>query len=244
MGSKARIKFLNRAARYDGDIEFVDVIYAAVLSDHLTPDDGVPLFTGVDAGRHPRLAGQKPTSDNRVHVAGHLRRSVYASYIKDLYEDFAEYLMEIISVARKGSKPTDISRGHKVTLEAGEILDCDSLEEVLELVTGSFFDRLEQMSNTKRILQLLDDGLGLDLDAGLLAAAQPYVELRHLLVHADGVASPAFCAEFPDFRAFPDETIKVTDATVRDARSAVTALVQHIDSKAVAAGLVTTLDMQ
>ncbi|PKQ15559.1 MAG: hypothetical protein CVT67_09070 [Actinobacteria bacterium HGW-Actinobacteria-7] len=199
MGSKARVKFLNRAARYDGDIEFVDVIYTAVIADHMTPEDGVPLFAGVDVGRHPRLAGQKPTSDNRRHVAGHLRRSVYASYIKDLYEDFAEYLMEIVSVARKGSKPTDIAREHKVTLEAGEILDCHSLEDVLGLVTASFFDRLEQMSNTKRILQLLNDGLGLDLDAVVVAAAQPYVELRHLLVHTDGVASPEFCAEFPDF---------------------------------------------
>jgi len=244
MGSKARLKFLNRAARYDGDIEFVDVIYAAVLADGLTPEDGVPLFTGVDASRHPRLAGQKPTSDNRRHVAGHLRRSVYAAYVKDLYEDFAEYLMEIISVARRGSKPTDIARQHKVTLEAGDILDCCSLDEVLELVSESFFDRLERMSNTKRILQLLDDGFGLDMDEGLLAAAQPYIELRHLLVHRDGVATPDFCAEFRDFKAFPGETIKVTEGTVRDARCAVTALVEHIDSKAAAAGLVTALDMQ
>jgi len=244
MGSKVRVKFLNRAARYDGDIEFVDVIYSAVLANHLTPEGGVPLFTGIDVSRHPRLASQKPSSDNRRHVAGHLRRSVYASYIKDLYEDFAEYLMEIISVARKGSKPTDIAREHKVTLEAGEILDCGSMEDVLDLVAASFFDRLEQMSNTKRILLLLNEGLGLDLDTSLLAAAQPYVELRHLLVHADGVASPTFCAEFPDFKAFPNETIRVTDGTVRDARSVVTALVEHIDSKAVAVGLVTAADMQ
>lgn len=244
MGTKARLKFLNRAARFDGDIEFVDVIYSAVLHGDLTPPADHPLFLHVEAATHPRLSTQKISEGNRNHVAGHLRKSVYASYVKDLYEDFSEYLAEIVNVARKGFTPRRIAAGHKVTLDANEILDCGSWEGVLDLVTESVFDRLGSMSNTQRITQLLDDVLGLNLDEAIVSAAQPYVELRHLLVHADGVATPEFCSNFPGFRAYENETVKLTSSTVREARAAVTALVEHIDARAIAAGLVVADDMQ
>lgn len=244
MGTKARLKFLNRAARFDADIEFVDVINYAVQCGDLTPPAGAPLFTHLNPERHRRLSRQQPNDDNRQHVAAHLRKTVFSSYIKDLYEDFSAYLEEIIVVSRKGFKLGHMATVHKVQLDANDILDSGSWEGVLELVTESVFDRLGGMSNTARILQALGDLLGLELDGSVVTAAQPFVDLRHLLVHADGIASPEFCREFPDFGAFEDEPIRLTVSTVHDARIALTALVEHVDGKAIAAGLVTAEDMQ
>ncbi|TLM98675.1 MAG: hypothetical protein FDZ75_01820 [Actinobacteria bacterium] len=234
---------MNRAARFDGDIEFVDVVYAAVRAGDLTCTNEV-LFARIDPSLHPRLAAQKPTDDNRVHVAAHLRKSVWASYIKDLYEDFSEYLAEIVRASRGGFRPERITGSHTVSVDAREILDCGSWDGVVELVTDSVFRRLSGLSNTKRIVQALSDLLGLEIDAGLVEAAQPYVELRHLLVHTDGVASRAFCDSFPEFGAHEGEGIKLTADTVRNARSAITELVEHIDRRAIEAGLILDNDMQ
>ena len=220
------------------------MVYAAVVSDELSPADEGRLFLHVDPSKHPRLSNQKASDDNRRHVAGHLRKSVHASYIKDLYEDYSEYLTEMISVTKRGFTPRRIEGQHKVTLDANTILECGSWDGVLSLVTESLFDRLCSMSNTGRITQMLDDVLGLDLDLKVVATAQPYIELRHLLVHADGIASPEFCIAFPDFGAYEGENVKITTSVAREARTAVTELVEHIDSKAVAVGLVVAADMQ
>ncbi len=244
LGTKARLRFLNRAARYDGDIEFVDVIYSAVKKGDLAPTGAEALFAHVEPNRHPRLSAQKVTDDNRNHVAAHLRKSVWSSYIKDLYEDFSEYLVEIVRASRDGFTPDRIIGTHKLTVDVRDLLECGSWDGVLELVTDSVFDRLDGMSNTRRIVQSLSDLLGLELDGELASAAQPYVELRHLLVHADGVASTDFCDAFPEFGAYAGEAIKLTPGTIHDARTAITALVEHIDERVVASGLIVDEHMQ
>jgi hypothetical protein len=235
---------LNRAARFDADIEFVDVISTAVANGDLTPSDRGLLFLHVDDERHPRLAKQKTSDENRRDVVGHLRKTVYSSYIKDLYEDFSAYLTEMVCVTRKSFTPDKIGGSHKITVDANDLLECGSWDRVVALVGESLFDRLGGFSNTKRIVQAMDDILGLDLGKAVVLNAQPYVELRHLLVHADGVASDAFCAEFPDFGAYPDQPVKLGQQTVHDARLAITDLVEQIDAKAIAAGFVAGEDTQ
>ena len=70
------------------------------------------------------------------------------------------------------------------------------------------------------------------------------LDLRHLLVHADGVADDAFCDRFPGFGAWPNEPVKLSEETTRDARVAVTSLVEHIDAKAILTGILADEDQQ
>jgi len=244
MGTKARARFLNRAARFDADIELVDVIGAAVVAGDLTPADGGTVLVHVVSERHPRLAKQKPSDESRRDVVGHLRKTVYASYIKDLYEDFSEYLTEMICVTRKGFTPGQMVGSHKITVDANDLLQCGSWDGVVALVGESLFERLGSLSNTKRIIKSMDDFLGLGLDPVVVSRAQPFVELRHLLVHSDGVASETFCEEFPSFGAYPNQPVKLTQQTVQDARAAITDLVEQVDAKSVAAGYIAPVDMQ
>lgn len=237
MGTKARLRFLNRVARFGEDFEFVDVIYDNVLAGAMR-GNGNLLFDGVDADRHPRLSGQKPSDNNRRDVAGHLRRTVYCSYIKDLYEDFADYLVQLVAATRDGFDPARVRTEQKLTMSAQDLLGCASVEDVHGLVRDALYERFELMSNTRRIVELLDDVLNLGLDRATVQAAQPYIELRHLLVHADGVASQEFCDAFPDFKAYVGQTIRVDAGTVSDAQARITQVVEEIDRKAMEARVV------
>ena len=244
MRSKALVRFLNRAARFDTDIELVDVLCVAAEAGDLTPVTGEPLLAHIDPVAHPRLAKAKVTDHNRQLVIGHLRKTVYVSYIKDLYEDFGQYLDElIISANNKGLSPHQLRGEHRLLLSADEILESGSWDNVLGVIAESLQRRLDTMGNVKK-LAFLDKKLGLELDHAVVTPAMSFLDLRHLLVHADGTADAAFCEKYPSFRARPGESVKVAEGTTRDARAAITSLVEHIDAKAVHVGVLAEADQQ
>lgn len=243
MQTKALVRFLNRAARFDGDLELADVIERSAKAGLLTPEDDSTLFAHVDEAHHPRLYKQKASDHNRMLVTAHLRKTVRVSYVKDLYEDLAAYLTDIVMcAARKGFSPEQLIGEHRITLEANDILKAGSWESVLRLVAESLFRKLEGLRSTRKLIESLDKKLGLGLDTGLVSAALPYLELRHLLVHADGVADEAFCSRFPQLGAKPHEQIPMSHKLVASARTAVVGLVAHIDERAITAGVVLDCD--
>jgi hypothetical protein len=245
MQTKALVRFLNRAARFDGDLEITHVVGRAIEAGLLTPQGGESIFVGVDSVHHPRLAKQKPSDHNRKIVATHLTKTVRVAYVKDLYEDLASYLTDIVlCAARKGFSPDQLIGEHKLTVDANELLKAGSWESVLRMIAESLFRRMEGMRSTSKLIESLDKKLGLGLSPDLVAAALPYLELRHLLVHTDGVADESFCEKFPQFGAKPHEQIPMSHTVVCAARQAVTALVLHVDERLIAAGLVLNDDQQ
>lgn len=245
MATKPQLRFLNRAARFDADIELVDVLGISIRRGELTPAEGAPLLRHVDRKKHPRLASQKPSDHNRKLIVTHLKKTVNAAYIKDLYEDFAAYLTDlVVCAARRGFSPDQLIGDHRLQIEANDLLKCGSYDAVLDLVGESLFRKLENLRSTKKLIESLDKKLGLGLDQALVDAALPYLELRHLLVHADGVADDAFCERFPGFGATAHAQIPLTSATAQSARLAITALVAHIDAKALQADLIAECDRQ
>lgn len=245
MQTKALVRFLNRAARFDGDLEFADVIERSAKGGLLTPEDNKTLFAHVDEVHHPRLFKQKASDHNRMLVSAHLRKTVRVSYVKDIYEDLSAYLTDIVMcAARRGFSPEQLIGEHKITVEANDLLKAGSWENVLRLVAESLFRKLEGMRSTRKLIDSLDKKLGLGLDQDLVSNALPYLELRHLLVHADGVADRAFCDRFPQLKAKPHEQIPMSHKLVASARDAVVGLVVHLDERAIAAGIILECDQQ
>lgn len=244
MRSKALVRFLNRAARFDADLEIVDVIGIAIEEGRLTPSDEARLFEFVDPQAHPRLAKAKATAQNRQIVVGHLRKTVYSSYVKDLYEDFTDYLDELISsAARKGLSPQQLRGEFKLQLSADEVLECGDWDSVTSMIARALLGRLHDMGNAKR-MTFLDKRLGLGLDPEVVGPAMAYLDLRHLLVHTDGLADAEFCQRYPVLGAYPNEPVKLTMQTANDARLTITALVEHVDERAVAASILASEDLQ
>jgi len=244
MRSKALVRFLNRVARFDDDTELVDVFVRTIAAGDLTPDEGSRLFDHIEPSAHPRLAKAKATDHNRGLVVGHLRKTVYSSYIKDLYEDFTEYLNElVVSAFRKGLDPAQLRGEYKVLVAADELLGCEDWDGALQVIAASVGNRLDAMGTHKK-LDFLDKRLGLTINSDLIDAAMPFVELRHLLVHSDGKADAGFCSKCQGLGAHLGESVKLTEQTTRDARAAITALVEHIDARAVDVGILQEEDQQ
>lgn len=244
MRSKALVRFLNRAACFDEDLEFVSVVSIAVKDGDLSPEKDGGLFIHVDASEHPRLTKTKVNDGNREKVIGHLRQTLFAAQIKDLYEDFVDYLAEISrSVMRKGVTSDAVRGDFKLQLAASTILECGSWEAVLDAVNHALEERLKALG-THKTVEFLDKRVGLGLDASLVEVAFQYLDLRHLLVHEDGRADERFCKCHPDFVATPGRTIRLDATVTREARRAITALVEHMDARAVATEVLCPDDMQ
>jgi hypothetical protein len=244
MRSKALVRFLNRAARFSDDLELVSVVGLAIERGVLTPDTGVPLFTQLDDELHPRLAKAKPTQHNRELVFAHLRKTVYASYIKDLYEDFVDYLGEVVSsAARKGLAPESLRGDYKVQLSAADLLECGSLDGVRGAIIEALHQRLAALGTVKTIT-FLDRRLGLALDPAIVEPALAFLDLRHLLVHSDGIADTGFCDRHPEWCARAGEPVRLDETVTRDALTAIAALVEHVDGRAVETGILPSQDLQ
>jgi hypothetical protein len=245
MKTKHLVSFLNRAAHFEADIELVDVLAQASDAGTLSQGGGPHLFDSVAPARHPRLAKRKSSDHNRRLAVRHLKASLCASYIKDLYEDFGKYMQDVLeAAARNGINPGRLIGTHRINVEANDLLATGTWEGVVHMIASSIFRKLEDDRNTKSLIQAMDAKLGLGLDQAVLDAALPYFELRHLLVHKDGMADADFCQRFPAFGAVTNSKISVEFTVVASARIAVTALAKHFDSKVVANNIVAPADLQ
>lgn len=244
MGSKALVRFLNRAARFDGDVEFVDVIAAAVRTGVLTGAPG-KLYDNVDAKKHPRLSAQKANPTNRGLVVAHLKTTVHAAYIKEMYEDMSAYFADVLrAAAANGLDPGRLVGEHKFNVDANEILRCGSWDAIIAMVTRSLFRRLEDERSTMKLLEKIDAKLDLKVDPKAIQAALPYLEIRHLLVHRDGEVDDAFVKAHPSFGAKVGDYIDLTHDLVVKTRTTVVALVKHYDEKIVKHKLLGSADLQ
>ena len=243
--SKYLVKFLSRAAHFEADIELADVLAIATGANVLSSGGGKHVFDAVNPTQHPRLASRKNNDHNRRLAVRHLKASLCASYIKDLYEDFGDYMQEVLEAAAKnGINPNRIIGSHKINVEASELLAAKNWDGVVHMITRSVFRKLEDERNTKSLIQSMDTKLGLGLDQVILDAALPYFELRHLLVHHDGVADKDFCSRFPAFPAKAGDKISVEFSVVEAAKTAVVNLAKEFDGKVVKNKVVPSADYQ
>ena len=243
--TKYLVKFLSRAAHFEADIELADVLAIASGTGVLSATDSAYLFDAVSPDQHPRLASRKSNDHNRRLAVRHLKASLCASYIKDLYEDFSEYMQDILeAAARNGINPNRIIGSHKINVEASDLLAAGNWNNVVHMIARSIFRKLEDERNTKSLIHAMDSKLGLGLDQAKLDAALPYFELRHLLVHHDGIADQDFCQRFPLFPASAGNKISVEFNAVKNAKIAVIELAKEFDNKVVINQVVSLTDTQ
>ncbi len=242
MSTKARSLFLNRIAHYDADVELIDILSNAIEKGLLKSKDF--LFDGVIPDRHKRLA-QRVISDNGRTLAGnHLYNTLMSGLIKDLYEDFSIYLSEVVKAcARKGVSPDRLIGKHMFEIDAKSLLALGSWNAVLNYISESLFRRLEDERSTIKLIKQLDGKLGLGLDAAIIDGAMPYLDLRHILVHRDGIADKEFEKAYPSFKSKADQKIHLSYHRIKDARTLILALVDHIDSKLTSGNLVGGADL-
>ncbi|MCL5735367.1 MAG: hypothetical protein M1274_07210 [Actinobacteria bacterium] len=230
MKTKAYVRFLNRIVHYEADIELCDVLGLAMRDGILHTDGSCLLFDRVDGSRHPRLARRKATDTGRQIAIGHLRQTLYSSFLKDVYADLMGYLQDILrAAAMSGLDPDRLIGEHRFDIEANDVLKAGGWNEVVDLLTRSLFRQLENEKITKKPLNKMNSKLALGVGQEKIDAVLPFLEIRHLLVHCDGIADKRFCSEYLGVGAIPGEQIELTYGLVQQVKRAVCDLVEEFD---------------
>lgn len=212
---------------FRGDVEIADVLCLHGEKEPLYRE----LFSTFDKAVHLELAGRKKaTLRNKAAQLVHMRNTLCAAFVKELYEEVTEYFREILYQASvKGVDPEQIVDKLDITLTGAEVLAIRESGDVRRVVTDRLFRKLEGLRSPISLLQRMSSRLQLDVPQSLMETALPYLMSRHIFVHADGVPSPDFRIKYPFIKRDNNKRIKADLAFVQKAYEAVEALIQAYD---------------
>jgi len=154
-------------------------------------------------------------------------------------------MTELISGASKAGLSLDRLVGeHKVSFEINDILKCKNWDILIEMVSKVLFRKLENERSTIKTLTAIANKLDLGVDEIIRNNAMPYLDIRHLLIHAEGKADDEFCKKYQSFLATRGEPIQLTYSLVSDAREKIINMVKNYDDCVVAKNIVLQEDLQ
>lgn len=201
MRTNAFHAFEQRLHYFDDDIELIDVLRLNIIADELTDTASSGVLKKVDPKRHGHLSRRQNSEGSRKLVINHLRATLYSAYIKDVYEEVTHYLRTILELsAENGFDSGRLIGEHGVKIDAKDVLASGSWETITRTIADSVFQALESEKSTLKLLERIANKLALKIDKGLIDAALPYLEVRHLLVHSDGKASQEFRNKYPKIK--------------------------------------------
>lgn len=242
MATKALRRFVQRVEAYGADLELCD---ALLKQFRASPNSSstVAESLGNTNEQFPYLARRKNSKASRDSFAMHMKRTLYVAFIKDLFEDFSEYIATIMTkAAQAGIDPGRFIGEVKLDLHASDILKCGSWDAAVKLVSDAIFRKIENERNTRDLIKKATVRLGLQIDQAKLDAAMPYLDARHILVHRDGRTDEQYETDYPNIRRRAG-TIFVDYAFISDARLAVVALAEEVDAQVITANLTRPQDL-
>lgn len=242
MPTKAFRRFEQRADSYGADLELCDLLVRSFIG-RANSASNLAIDLGADAARYPFLARRTNTLASRRICGNHLKSTLYTAFVKDLYEDFSEYLATIMAnAAIKGVNPARFVGNIKLDLHATDILSAGSWDGAVRTISDSIFRKLENERNTRDLIRKASDRLGLNIDQALLDAAMPYLDARHMLVHRDGKTDEQYRNDYPAI-TLREQKIVVDFGFVSAAKTVISGLAKEIDEKLIAADLVRRQDL-
>lgn len=242
MATKAYFKFVQRVDSYDADLELLDVIVRRFMA---TPssDASIAVALGSTNDRHVILGRHSNTAQARKVCGLHLKHTLYAAYIKDLFEDFSGFLAETMTkAALKGIDAKRFVGDVKLDVSTTDLLACGNWDAAVRLISDSIFRKLENERSTSELLKKANARLGLNLRQATVDAAMPYLDARHILVHQDGVTDQTYREAYPRI-TLKGHKILLDFGFISDAKRCIGALALEIENAIIAARLVRTQDM-
>lgn len=227
--SEAYISFKNKMMHFQDDIEIVDMFYALIKRDNL--ENKEKLFDMFDRKKHKSIARYRICDANREIVVTHLRATMYAAYVKELYEELTIYLKGVILESYKNATntPERIVGNHSFNMSATEVLKRIRDGNIEKTVIDNIFQSLERERSTRSLIEKACKKLGIEVEKELINSAVSYLDIRHKLVHADGYADEAFRKGHPHLEYTNRFYIKLTYRILSDMRQTIFDLVEAID---------------
>lgn len=197
MKSKGYQKFETRLVYFREDLELADVLF--LNKEKLKSDD--KIFMMVNADKHPLLSGRESKQGSRTNVMTHLKKSIFVSFLKEMYEEVTEYIRYILLQGSiNGVDSKRIVGEHNFKMQAKDILSLATKEDVIRAVTDQIFQQLEAERSTIELFQKTKNKLGLNISQELIDSSIPYLICRHIFVHSDGKPNDEFKAKYPEIR--------------------------------------------
>ena len=242
MKSKVFQAFTQKLQYFDDDIELIDALRISVLRGDLTDPGSAHVIKSVDPACHPHLARRQNSDGSRKNTIYHLRGTVYSSYVKDVYEEVTHYLRTILAQASLNCFSSGRIVGeHSFKIDAKTVLALGSWENMCQHVTESVFQSLEAEKSTLKLIEKIARKLDLDVSEQTLNAALPYLEVRHYLVHADGMLPTDFIQKYPQIKSMRGK-VELDYAFISELRSSVNSLVAEIDAEVISKRLLRLQD--
>lgn len=242
MVTKAFRRFENRVDSYGADLELCDLLVRDFISKS-NSDKNLAVELGSDEAHYPHLARRGNKLTSRQICGNHLKRTLAVAYIKDIHEDFSEYLSSIMTnAAMKGINPARFVGNVKLDLNAADILSAGNWDGAVRAISDTIFRKLENERSTRDLVKKASERLGLAVNQATLDAAMPYLDARHILVHRDGKVDEKYRTDYPVIRLRQDKII-VDFELVSNAKLVVTALATEIDVGLIAADLIRQKDL-
>lgn len=235
--SKCLVTFKNKMSHFNADLDFVEILSKSVENGNYSGEE--ELFPGSNDEKYTTLSKYKIGDQNRRLVVNHLKATLYTAYIKDLYEEFSIYLKGIMKEVYSNAKiaPERLSGEHKINLTSVDILHHLQTGDLADVVIDSIFQSLENERSTIALITKFHKKIGIDIDHTIVNNAIYYLEIRHKLVHTDGVADDEFKSTHDSLTYTSSNKIKLDYSTIQKAYDKVFRLVTDIDAKVIAMGL-------
>lgn len=231
--SKGYRKFHTRLLYFFDDIEVVEIL--DINKEKLA--DARCLFSGVNRKQFAKLYRRRNTPDSRNLVVSHLKNSVYVSCIKELYEEIILYFNYVLRCAALTAPNINrlIGEQNDITMKVNDILALQSREEIVSDIMSQVFRRIESKKDTYLLINTLNERLSLGVETGVIKAAMPYLEARHIFVHADGIADNNYKKKYPNIK-LKHGKIFLDSRIIREYIATVEALVSSFEEKMIECG--------
>jgi hypothetical protein len=243
MTTKAYHRFKQRCDYYDCDLELLDILVNQFRAIPNT-NQNLAVALGSTKANYQILGRRRNTQQSRNVVGGHLKSIFIAGFIKDIYEDFEEFVAEtMVRAAQKGIDAARFVGSYKLDIDAKFLLDAGDWDTIVRKISNEIFRKLENERSTIKVINGAINRLGLTIPALTIDSALPFLECRHLLVHQDGKADAAFRAKYPTVRVATGKIV-LSRQFATDAKKAIDDLAKAIDDEIIARGLVRPEDMR
>ena len=125
----------------------------------------------------------------------------------------------------------------EIKMTPRQILEIGTYEQVVDYIAKERFKEMEvaqkrsKNNNKLNIITQFQNRFGLNIPQSIVDGAMPYLKLRHIFVHSDGIPDSCFLNEFPQFQPPKGKKkIPLTHILVEDAYKKVTKLIKEIDN--------------
>lgn len=87
MKTRSFQRFIDRIADYQSDLELANVLIRKFITRPSSPET-IAAALGASVASHIKLNSRTNNENSRKIVGLHLKKTLYAAFVKDLYEDF------------------------------------------------------------------------------------------------------------------------------------------------------------